>query len=158
VRADGNEARRRGDFAPAWRDRGVSAGVHRRSRDARVAVARAMLFFSGEVAMLSARSVEVFLGIWLMLSVGVWPHEAAQHTSSLLVGAIVTGVAFVAAVIPKVRWVNVALGAWLVASIWVLPTMRTDTRWNTLLVGLGLMALAFIPNSMPSHFLDEKEA
>jgi hypothetical protein len=107
--------------------------------------------------MLSARSVDAFLGIWLMLSLGVWPHEPAQHTSSLLVGGLITAVSFMSAVVQSIRWINVALGAWLVASIWVLPTWRADTLWNTLLVGLGVIAVALLPNSLPSHFLDERE-
>jgi hypothetical protein len=108
--------------------------------------------------MLSARSVNAFLGIWLMLSVGVWPHEPAQHTNALITGGLVTAIAFVSVAVSWVRWINAALGAWLVASIGVLHTTRPDTLWNVLLVGLGVVAVALVPNELPPHFLDEKEA
>jgi hypothetical protein len=108
--------------------------------------------------MLSARSVNVFLGIWLVLSLAVWPHEPAQHTNSLIVGALVASIAFASVALPWARFLDAALGAWLVASIWVLHTTRADTLWNTLLVGVGIFVVSLLPASLPSHFLDEREA
>jgi SPW repeat len=104
--------------------------------------------------MMSARSVNAFLGIWLVLSLVVWPHELAQRTNSLIVGGLVTSIAFVGVALPWARWINAALGAWLVASIWVLHTTRVDTFWNTLLVGAGIFVIAMLPNALPRHFLD----
>ena len=106
--------------------------------------------------MMSARCINAFLGIWLVLSLMVWPHEIAQRTNSLILGGLVTSIAFLGAAIPWARWVNAALGAWLVASIWVLGTTRVDTFWNTLLVGVGIFVIAMLPNTLPERFLDER--
>lgn len=105
--------------------------------------------------MMSARCINAFLGIWLVLSLVVWPHEPAQRTNSLILGGLVASIAFLGAAIPWARFVNAALGAWLVASVWVLGTMRSDTFWNTLLVGVGIVAIAMVPTTLPRNFLDE---
>jgi hypothetical protein len=116
-----------------------------------------MLLSTAEVTiMMSARCINAFLGIWLVLSLVVWPHELAQQTNSLILGGLVTSIAFLGAALPWARWMNAALGAWLVASIWVLGTTRGDTFWNTLLVGVGIIAIAMLPNNLPRRFLDER--
>jgi hypothetical protein len=85
------------------------------------------------------------LGIWLILSPWVlhfWPDSTATR-NAVVVGAIVIFAEVVTLSVFRVweEWINVALGAWLVVSPWVLG-FGGVAQTNAVIVGLIIAALA----------------
>ena len=84
------------------------------------------------------------LGIWLMFSPAVFGTQAGAANSDHLVGALITAVAVIVMgeVIRAGRFLNVLLGAWIIAAPWLLSGTVTTARWNDLLVGAVLIILS----------------
>ena len=80
------------------------------------------------------------LGLWLFLSAFLWPHDHFQ-----LVNAWVVGIAAVTAALVALggydwgRYLNAALGAWLIISTLLRPSTSVATSWNHLLVGFAMI-------------------
>jgi hypothetical protein len=84
------------------------------------------------------------LGLWLLASPNVMPYgEPATTQSAFLVGFLLLAIAFVEITAFRAweEWINVILGAWLVASPWVLGATVIATT-NLVIVGLLVLALA----------------
>lgn len=86
------------------------------------------------------------IGVWLMFApaafgVGI---ELPAADSDHLVGALVIVVAVIslAEVARPTRFLNVALGLWLVAAPWFLTGGTTGSRWNSALAGLAIALLS----------------
>ena len=92
-----------------------------------------------------ARGINVALGIWLFISAFLWLHTDAQFTNTWLIGLTIAVVAAVGFAVPQVRWVNTALAAWLIISVWALPTFAAATFWNNLLVGIASLIVSVMP-------------
>lgn len=96
---------------------------------------------------MGARMMNTTLGFWLFLSSFLWAHTPAQRMNAWVVGiaAVTAGLAGLG---PSMvgRYVNAALGGWLVAAALFLPHLRAATFWNHLLVGIGLVTFAAAPN------------
>jgi hypothetical protein len=92
-----------------------------------------------------ARGINVALGIWLFISAFLWLHTSAQFTNTWLVGLAIAVVAAVGFAVPQARWVNTALAAWLIISVWALPTLAAATFWNNLLVGIASLIVSVMP-------------
>jgi hypothetical protein len=58
--------------------------------------------------------LDVVRGIWLILSVFAWPHDAAQFTNTWLMGVLTVVAALVAMAAPGIRFVNIVAGVWLI--------------------------------------------
>jgi hypothetical protein len=102
-------------------------------------------------------SANVVLGAWLVLSPWILQFAALDQAlwNAVIVGLIV-GAAALAALVRFHRWeewVDIALGAWLVVSPWVLgfaalaaaegtAAGAVAATWNFVLVGLMIMVLA----------------
>ena len=86
----------------------------------------------------------VALGTWLMLTRLTFGADPPMADSDHLVGALIvtTAVIAMAEVARPVRFVNVALGAWLIAAPWVLGEASTAATWNSVLVGLAVVMLS----------------
>ena|SRR5262245_900962 len=86
------------------------------------------------------------LGIWLMLSPWtlVFESDATATRNAVVVGFLI--VAAEALTLSYFRlweeWINVALGAWLVVSPWVLGVTSRAATVNFVVVGLLVAALA----------------
>lgn len=92
-----------------------------------------------------ARGINVALGIWLFISAFLWLHTDAQFTNTWLIGLAIAVVAAVGLAVPQVRWINTALAAWLIISVWALPTLAAATFWNNLLVGIASLIVSVMP-------------
>lgn len=86
------------------------------------------------------------LGIWLCLSPWVLLFE---FETPALRNAVVVGVLIILAELVELsifrgweEWINVALGAWLIASAWLLGIATPSARTNFVIVGLLVVALA----------------
>jgi membrane-bound ClpP family serine protease len=86
------------------------------------------------------------LGIWLCLSPWAlhFEFEAPAMRNAVLLGVLIILVELVELSIFRgwEEWINVALGAWLIASTWVLGLVTPAARINFILVGVLVVALA----------------
>ena len=86
------------------------------------------------------------LGIWLVLSPWTlrFEFDAAATRNAVIVGFLVILVEAVTLSAFKTweEWINVALGAWLVISPWVLGTVSAAAKANAVAVGVLIIALA----------------
>ncbi|MGO9004790.1 MAG: SPW repeat protein [Beijerinckiaceae bacterium] len=86
------------------------------------------------------------LGIWLCLSPWtlLFEFEATATRNAVLLGVLIILAELVELSIFRgwEEWINVALGAWLVASTWVLGIATISARINFIVVGGLVAALA----------------
>ena len=86
------------------------------------------------------------LGIWLCLSPWtlLFEFEAPAVKNAVLLGALIILAELVELSFFRgwQEWINVALGAWLIASTWVLGIVTPAARTNFMLVGVLVVALA----------------
>ncbi|MDB4935509.1 MAG: hypothetical protein JWP87_2481 [Labilithrix sp.] len=94
-----------------------------------------------------ARASNAILGIWLIVSVYLWPHITRQVTNAWVVGVLTIVFAAIAAfVAPRARFANTALGIWLVFSTFVTGTISAATLWNDIFVGALMLGVSLVPN------------
>jgi hypothetical protein len=94
----------------------------------------------------TGRILNIFVGIWLVVSAWLWPQTWAQQLNAWTVGGLMIVFAIAAAARGVLRYLNTALAAWLFASIWVLPTMSTSTAWNLGVVATLALVFSLFPN------------
>lgn len=86
------------------------------------------------------------LGLWLLLSPWTlfFEHEPRALENALVVGALIIVVEIVELSVFRdwEEWMNVALGAWLAISPWALGITSGSARWNFVIVGVLVLALA----------------
>jgi hypothetical protein len=86
------------------------------------------------------------LGIWLCLSPWtlLFELDAPAMRNAVLLGALIIFVEVIELSIFRgwEEWINVGLGAWLIASTWVLGIEAPAAKINFVLVGLLVVALA----------------
>jgi hypothetical protein len=86
------------------------------------------------------------LGIWLCLSpwILLFEFESLATRNAVLLGGLIILAELVELSIFRgwEEWVNVALGAWLMASTWVLGIATPAAKINFVLVGVLVVALA----------------
>jgi len=86
------------------------------------------------------------LGLWLLLSPWAlfFDNEPRALENALAVGALVIIAEIVELSIFRdwEEWINVLLGAWLAISPWTLGIGNAAARWNFLIVGILVLALA----------------
>jgi hypothetical protein len=86
------------------------------------------------------------LGLWLLLSPWALFFDNEPHAleNALAIGALVIIAEIVELSIFRdwEEWINVVLGAWLAISPWALGIANAAARWNFLIVGTLVIALA----------------
>jgi len=84
------------------------------------------------------------LGLWMMFAPSLFGAGGATADSEHLAGALAVTFAAIALAEPirALRFVNVALGAWIAAAPFILQGASTAGRWNAVLVGTVLAALS----------------
>lgn len=86
------------------------------------------------------------LGIWLVLS--PWAFFYDQETRAMENAVAIGALILVAEVVELSifrdweEWINIAAGAWLVASPWALGVVSVAARWNFVVVGALVVVLA----------------
>jgi SPW repeat len=87
------------------------------------------------------------LGIWLCLSPWtlLFEYETPAMRNAVLLGTLIIMIELVELSIFRgwEEWINVALGAWLIASPWALGIATPTARMNFVVVGALVVALAF---------------
>jgi len=86
------------------------------------------------------------LGIWLVLSPWIlrFDTESRALENAVLVGAVILVAEVVELSVFRdwEEWINVVAGAWLALSPWVLGVASAAARWNFVVVGVLVVALA----------------
>ncbi len=86
------------------------------------------------------------LGLWLLLSPWAlfFDHETIELENALAVGTLIIVAEIVELSIFRdwEEWINVVLGAWLAMSPWALGLASAAARWNFVIVGAFVVALA----------------
>jgi SPW repeat len=86
------------------------------------------------------------LGIWLCLSPWaiLFEFETPAMRNAVLLGVLIIFVEVIELSIFRgwEEWINVALGAWLIASPWILGIASPAARANFIIVGVLVVALA----------------
>ncbi len=86
------------------------------------------------------------LGLWLLLSPWAlfFDGEPRALENALAVGArvIIAEIVELSIFRDWEEWINVALGAWLAISPWTLGIANPGARWNFLIIGIAILALA----------------
>ena len=91
-----------------------------------------------------AQMMNAVLGIWLMAAPTVLHYDGALQVNDRIVGPLAAACAIVALwpVTRPVRWVNVALGMWLIIAPWVFSVPKLALL-HSVGVGFLLMGLYF---------------
>ena len=101
-----------------------------------------------------AQLAAFLLGVWVTAAPGVLGFGEPARANFHVVGPLVALFALTAAyqVTRPVRWVNLPLGVWLIASPWALGYAgRTETTWGVA-VGLAVTGLSLIRGAMTKRF------
>jgi hypothetical protein len=98
---------------------------------------------------MAARTLNLMLALWLFFTAFAFPRTVPSMTNAWAVGLVVS-IFSVASMLrrAKLRYVNTALSAWLLASVYVLPQRGPAAWWNDVLVALAMLVLSLIPGSM----------
>ena len=102
-----------------------------------------------------ARLLAVLLGVWLIVSPAVLGYSGAAAVNARAVGPVIVGSSLIAVwqLMRPLRWVELAVGPWLVAAPWVLYKWYGVVEGvNTIGVGLALMVLAFLGGKTTKSF------
>lgn len=96
---------------------------------------------------MTARFVNMALGIWLVLSAFLWPHSLAQFWNAISVGFFVAAFALLASeAAPRARYLNTGFGAWLILSSFLMRSSSAATVRNHLVVGIAVVLFSLFPN------------
>lgn len=107
---------------------------------------------------MGARAINAILGLWLFVSIFLWPHTKAQRVTGWTIGMLAVTAAL-AGTCGRTwgRLLNAALGLWLVVSGLLVSRLGVATFWTDYVVGFGLVFFAILPSSMtplPDHRVD----
>jgi hypothetical protein len=94
--------------------------------------------------MMSARLFNVLAGLWLFISVFMWPHAGAQAVNSAVCGIAGMGLGLLAMYVEPVRYLGAALGAWVFMSTFLLAQAGRMTTWNNALMGIAMFVSALL--------------
>lgn len=89
-------------------------------------------------------AASALLGVWLMFAPSVLGIHTSAADNDHLVGAIVVTISIIvmAEVLRAGRFLNVLLGPWIAIAPWILNGANSGGRWNDVLAGLLITALA----------------
>jgi hypothetical protein len=91
----------------------------------------------------------VVLGLWITASPDVMGYEGPERLNNQIVGPLVISVAIIAAAetTRAMRWINVALGCWLMLAPVLLRYDPLHVGVRSSLVGLAVVGLSWLPGS-----------
>ena len=94
------------------------------------------------------------LGVWIMAAPSVLSATgAAAHNDHIIGAMIVTwSVIAFAEIARPARFLNIALGLWLIAGAWLLAGDTPASRWNDVLVGAAVVLLSFRRGQITERF------
>ena len=89
--------------------------------------------------------VSAALGLWLMFAPGALGSTGLAAHSDHLIGALIVTAAVIALadVGRAVRFINILVGAWMIAAPWLLSGATTSTKWSDVIAGALVILLSF---------------
>ncbi len=95
---------------------------------------------------MGARAINAVLALWLFASAFLWRHAYAQTENAWVVGFIALFFAIGGLLgLSWYRYLNVALGVWLLISPIAVRILNPLTILNNELVGIGLITFGLMP-------------
>jgi hypothetical protein len=91
------------------------------------------------------RIANAVLGLWLFVSVLIWPHTSSQTINMCAIGALAFIVALLGTKYSTIRYVNSILAVWLLISAWAGQVATEVTSWNATFVAFAMFALSLVP-------------
>lgn len=100
-----------------------------------------------------AQGLASLVGVWIILAPAALGLSETVRMHDRIVGPFVAAFACIAMweVTRPLRWINVALGAWLLIAPWILG-FETPATINTTITGVGLIGLSFIKGRIKHRF------
>jgi hypothetical protein len=86
----------------------------------------------------------ILLGLLLSMSPFAWHHSHFQATNAATTGAAIVLVTTIAGRLPRARFLNLAVGAWLVISSVAYAGASALTGWLHLLVGTAIVWICLL--------------
>jgi hypothetical protein len=97
---------------------------------------------------MGARALNAVAGLWLFFSTFVLAYTPPQRWVGWVVGTLAVTSALVGlSGTKRGRYLNAALGGWLILFAILLPRSHAATFWNDLLVGFALVLLALVAST-----------
>jgi hypothetical protein len=96
------------------------------------------------------RWVNLILGIWLLIAppvLGYLGTDVNAWTNDRVLGVLVGIVAIIGLWYPRIRYVNVAFGVWLIIAPFVLAFVSSSAIANDIVIGIAVAVFAFIPST-----------
>jgi len=93
---------------------------------------------------MTARILGVLLGLWLVVSVFLWPHTSAQGANAVLCGIACMALTTVGLYFEPARYICAGLGAWIFLSTFLLASSSRATVWNNAVVGIAVFVTALV--------------
>jgi hypothetical protein len=93
-----------------------------------------------------AHLVTMILGVWLTASPDALGQAGAARVNAQIVGPLVASLGCIAAwsITRPLRWINLALGAWLVVAAGLVDHGSGERAVNTGVVGVSIAGLALV--------------
>lgn len=94
------------------------------------------------------------IGLWLMFTPSALRFQGAMADSDHLVGALIVtfSVIAMAEVVRYVRFINIALAAWLIASPFIVHGANTGALWNDVIMGVLVILLSIRRGRIHEHY------
>ncbi|HEX3695528.1 MAG TPA: hypothetical protein VH374_09055 [Polyangia bacterium] len=93
--------------------------------------------------------VVAILGGWLSVSAIAWQHSFKQRLSCVFAGLTCIVLSGIGRRHEGAHRVSLAVGAWILMSLFVIWPGQSLTAWNNLLIGMGISALATMEPDRP---------
>ncbi len=91
-----------------------------------------------------ARVVNCLIGIWLIISAFVWPHNNAEQLDTWILGIWIAAFSLMALRQPAARWLNTLAAIWLFFSTLAIHRTQPATTWNNVIAAIVVFALSLV--------------
>ncbi|MGA9525323.1 MAG: SPW repeat protein [Myxococcaceae bacterium] len=88
--------------------------------------------------------VNILLATWLFVAAFAFNATTAQFWSVLLVSILVVTIEVLSMWRNDLRFVDTALGLWLIFSVWLLPPRNDFVYWNNIICGLLIAVMSMV--------------
>lgn len=101
-----------------------------------------------------AATINILLGLWLMISPYLLHFEKTASNSNYIVAPLVLTCAIMALweINRSTRYFNVAAGAWLAVCPFILNFQAADATWNSIVSGILIAAFSFVKGTIKGKY------
>jgi hypothetical protein len=98
---------------------------------------------------LTPRLVVGALGGWLAISAFAWRHSQPQRISCVVAGLMCVGLAWFGGAHQAAHRLCLAVGAWILLSLFIIWPGMPLTAWSNVLTGMGISVMSTIAPGRP---------